>query len=53
MSKYLKKLFENKDLVLKQGEKSRQLFEQNYTDKIYYNKIINIYKALVGEKKNV
>lgn len=53
LSEYMKKLFEDKDLVTKQSKKSRELFEEKYTEKIYYNKIINIYTTLIKEKQDV
>ena len=49
----MKKLFEDKQLVDNQSKKSRELFEQNYSEEIYYNKIIEIYNSLIKEKKYV
>ncbi len=53
LKKYMVKLFDNQDIVIKQSKKSRELFEQYYTDEVYYNKIINLYRKLVEEKQNV
>lgn len=53
LSECMKKLFKNQDLVKKQGLKSRELFEKKYSEKIYYDKIMNIYNTLIKEQKNV
>lgn len=53
LSKCMKKLFDDEELVRIQGAKSRELFEKNYTEDMYYNKIIEIYNALIKEKQNV
>ncbi len=53
LEKNMKKLFDNKQLVDMQSKKSRELFEQNYIEEIYYNKIIKIYSSLIKEKKHV
>ena len=53
LERCMKKLFEDKELVDIQSEKSRELFEHNYSEEIYYNKIIEIYNSLIKEKKYV
>lgn len=53
LSKYMKELFENKDLSTKQSQKSRKLFEEKYNERIYYNKILDTYENLIKEKENV
>ena len=53
LKKCMIELFNNQDIVNKQSEKSRELFKENYTEKIYYDKIIKIYRKLIEGKQNV
>ena len=53
LSECMKKLFDDDKLVKQQSAKSRELFEKEYTEEIYYKKIIEIYNALIKEKQNV
>lgn len=53
LERCMNKMFTDKKLTIKQSRKSRELFEQKYSEEIYYNKIMNIYNSLIKEKKNV
>lgn len=46
-------LLENDNLAQSQGKKSRKLYEEKYSEEIYYNKIYKIYKSLLEDKKDV
>lgn len=47
----MQKLFDNPNLVKKFSQKSKKLFEKNYTADIYYKNIIEIYQNLIKEKQ--
>ena len=46
-------LFDNKAMANQQGKMSRILYEEKYSENIYYNKILKIYTDLIKERKNV
>ena len=46
-------LLENDKLAQSQGKESRKLYEEKYSEEIYYNKIYKIYKSLLEDKKDV
>ena len=46
-------LLENDKLAQNQGKESRKLYEEKYSEEIYYNKIYKIYKSLLEDKKYV
>lgn len=46
-------LFKDESMVKEFSDNSRRLFEEKYSEDIYYNKIINIYKNLSEEKASV
>ena len=46
-------LLENDKLAQDQGKESRKLYEEKYSEEIYYNKIYKIYKSLLEDKKYV
>ena len=43
-------LFENQELVVKQSNMSKKIFEEKYSEERYYDGLMNIYKNLLGEK---
>ena len=47
----MQQLFDNPNLVRKFSQKSKKLFEKNYTADIYYKNIIDIYQNLIKEKQ--
>ena len=53
LSERMEKLFTNTSIVRNQGEMSRKIYEEKYSEDIYYNEIMKIYNTLVKEKKNV
>lgn len=46
-------LFNDDKLTQLQGEKSRKIYEENYSEKIYYDEIMKVYTKLIREKKHV
>lgn len=49
----LELLFTDDELARQQSVNSRKLYEEKYSEDIYYNKILDIYEDLIREKKNV
>ena len=53
LAEKMKILFDDSEKANQQGEMSRKLYEEKYSEKIYYNKILKIYTDLIKEGKNV
>ena len=53
LAEKMKILFDDSEKAHQQGEMSRKLYEEKYSEKIYYNKILKIYTDLIKERKNV
>ena len=53
LSEKMKILFTNTKIVKNQSKMSRMIYEEKYSENIYYNEIINIYYTLAKENKNV
>lgn len=53
LAEKMKTLFDNNEVANQQGRMSRKLYEEKYSENIYYNKILEIYTNLIKEKANV
>lgn len=53
LSKILEDLFKDTELRKKLGVESRKMAEDKYSINKYYEKLMNIYKELIGEKQHV
>lgn len=53
LTKKMQCLYDDDELVRSQSIMSRKLYEEKYSEDIYYEKIIKIYEDLIKEKKNV
>lgn len=53
LSEKMKILFTDTKIVKNQSKMSRMIYEEKYSENIYYNEIINIYYTLAKENKNV
>ena len=53
LAEKMKTLFDNNEVANQQGRMSRKLYEEKYSENIYYNKIFEIYTNLIKEKENV
>ena len=49
----IKKLYYNRRLIEKMSKNSRIKFEREFSEKVYYDKIMNLYKKIILESKNV
>lgn len=53
LAKKMKILFNNNEIVNQQGQMSRKLYEEKYSENIYYNKLLKVYNDLIKERENV
>ena len=53
LAEKMKILFDDSETANQQGKMSRKLYEEKYSENIYYNKIFKIYTDLIKERKNV
>lgn len=47
LSEKMRILFENDELAIAMGNKSRELFEENYSSEAYYEKLMKLYESIL------
>lgn len=45
----MKNLFDNDELAIAVGNKSRELFEENYSSEAYYEKLMKLYESIANK----